>query len=345
MGGKPGRHIKTFDKTKAIQLIKDACDAGAKINASCKELNVSIRTYQRWLLKDNLQYGRSLVKRAPANKLTEAERKKIIDICVSSEYRDLPASQIVPRLADLGCYIASEATFYRVLKQHNLDSHRGKSKPRIARVKPELMACMSNMVWSWDITFLQTTVKGLFYYLYLIMDLYSRKIVGFDIFEQQLAEYSAIVIQEACKIENISASQLILHSDNGSAMKGSTMLATLQKLGVIPSFSRAAVSNDNAYSEALFRTLKYCPQYPIKHFESVGHAKEWVTKFVYWYNNVHLHSGIRFITPNDRHQGLDRKILANRVAVYESAKLLTPNRWSSKIRNWSVINRVYLNNY
>lgn len=176
------------------------------------------------------------------------------------------------------------------------------------------------------------------------MDLYSRKIVGFDVFEEQLAEHSSVVITEAYKIEKINKSQLTLHSDNGSPMKGSTMLATLQKLGIIPSFSRASVSNDNAYSEALFRTLKYCPKYPSKLFENVAQAKTWVTKFVLWYNNVHLHSGIKYVTPNERHQLLDQKILSNRISIYEKARSLHPNRWSKNIRNWSVITSVYLDN-
>jgi transposase InsO family protein len=175
------------------------------------------------------------------------------------------------------------------------------------------------------------------------MDMYSRKIVGFDIFAEQLAEHSAVVVTEACKVENVNKLELILHSDNGGPMKGSTMLATLQNLGIIPSFSRASVSNDNAYSEALFKTLKYCPEYPSKPFETIEQAKAWVTKFVYWYNNIHHHSGIKFVTPSERHNGLDHEILSNRISVYEKARSLNPHRWSGSIRNWSVITKVYLN--
>ena len=204
MGGSPGRLITPFDKKEAINLLEEACNAGARKFQACEILDFSVRTHQRWLRKNNLQDGRSNSNRIPTNKLTEAEKNKIIEISTLPEYRDLAVAQIVPRLADQGYYVASESSFYRVLKEHNLNTYRGKSKPKTIRVKPELVAMQPNSIWSWDITFLQTLVKGVFYYLYLIMDVYSRKIVGFDIFEEQLAEHSAVVITEACKVEGIN---------------------------------------------------------------------------------------------------------------------------------------------
>lgn len=343
MGGSKGRRIAATDKEAAIYLLTEACNTGARKHKACEVLGFTVRSFQRWLKKDNLADGRNYSNRIPGNKLTEVERNKIIEVSTLPEYRDLAIAQIVPTLADQGSYIASESSFYRVLKEHNLNAYRGKSKPKTIRKKPELIAIAPNSLWSWDITYLQTLVKGTFYYLYLIMDIYSRKIVGFDIFEEQAAELASIVMTEACNVEGINESQLTLHSDNGGPMKGGVMLATLQKLGVIPSFSRASVSNDNAYSEALFKTLKYCPEYPSKPFESINHAKAWVTKFVHWYNNIHHHSGIKFVTPNERHQGLDQKILSNRISVYKKARTLNPNRWSKQIRNWSVISSVGLN--
>lgn len=286
MGGTKGRRLTEVNKKGIICLIDEAHTAGARKAEACDVLGFSVRTLQRWQKKDTLVDVKSCSNRIPANKLTEAEINKIIEISTSPEHRDLAVSQIVPKLADQGIYIASESSFYRTLKKHKLNTYRGKSKIKIARIKPELIAIRPNSVWSWDITFLQTDVKGIFFYLYLIMDIYSRKIVGFDIFSEQLAEHSSMVITESCKSEGINKCQLTLHSDNGSPMKGSTMLSTLQKLGIIPSFSRASVSNDNAYSEALFKTLKYCPEYPSKPFESIEQARAWVTKFVYWYNDI-----------------------------------------------------------
>lgn len=156
-------------------------------------------------------------------------------------------------------------------------------------------------------------------------------------------EHSSKLIERICIQENVLKDQLVLHSDNGGAMKGATMLATLQKLGVVPSFSRPRVSDDNPYSESLFKTLKYCPEYPSRPFASLSEASEWVEKFVFWYNNIHLHSGIKFVTPMSRHEGKDKMILKNRKRVYEEAKNKNPNRWSRATRNWDRVEKVLLN--
>jgi len=175
------------------------------------------------------------------------------------------------------------------------------------------------------------------------MDIYSRKIVGYAVHEEQSSEHASKMIDAICKNEGISRDQLTLHSDNGKPMKGATMLATLQKLGVMPSFSRPAVSNDNPFSEALFKTTKYCPQFPSKPFESPLAALGWTKTFVGWYNEEHLHSGIRFVTPGSRHRGEDAEILAKRHAVYKKAKAKRPDRWSGKTRNWRRVGEVFLN--
>lgn len=141
----------------------------------------------------------------------------------------------------------------------------------------------------------------------------------------------------------VNVNGLVLHSDNGGPMKGSTMLATLQRLGVVPSFSRPGVSDDNPFSEALFRTMKYRPGYPGKPFASIEQARAWVTGFVGWYNNSHRHSGIRFVTPDERHSGRDVDILARRAAVYEQARRRRPERWAGSTRNWTPVGAVYLN--
>ncbi|WP_419585727.1 transposase, partial [Thiolapillus sp.] len=170
-------------------------------------------------------------------------------------------------------------------------------------------------------------IVGIFFRLYLIMDIYSRKIVGWEIHENETADHAALLIRKACLAEGISMQDLVLHSDNGSPMKGATMLAMLQRLGIVPSFSRPSVSNDNPYSESLFGTMKYTPAYPSKPFESLDAAREWVSEFVHWYNEEHRHSGIQFVTPAQRHSGAEKLILMNRKVVYESAKQRNPERW------------------
>ena len=280
---------------------------------------------------------------APANKLTDDEKQKILNIANSKEFADKSPAQIVPTLADRGEYVASESSFYRILKAEGLNAHRGKAKPATKSKPDELKATGPNQVYSWDITFLKTEVLGVFLYLYFVMDVYSRKIVGFRVHENQSADRAATMMESICRAEGVKKDQLTLHSDNGGPMKGATMLATLQRLGVMPSFSRPCVSDDNPDSEALFKTTKYCPMYPSKPFSDVSEALAWVKRFVYWYNEEHLHSGIKFVTPGSRHRGEDRKILDQRKEVYEEAKKRHPNRWSKNTRNWDHIAEVSLN--
>ena len=250
----------------------------------------------------------------------------------------------MPLLADKGRYIASESTFYRILKEEGQLTHRQRCRPATAANKPTaLVAVQPNEIYSWDITYLPTMVKGVFLYLYLMMDVYSRKIVGWQVYDCESAEHAAHLLIDVCEREGVTKEQVTLHSDNGSPMKGATMLATLQQLGVIPSFSRPSVSNDNPYSESLFKTLKYRPDYPLVCFANLDVARAWVEGFVGWYNDEHLHSGIQFVTPAQRHRGEDREILAKRHELYLQARAKNPSRWSGNTRNWEPVTRVLLN--
>jgi len=181
------------------------------------------------------------------------------------------------------------------------------------------------------------------FYLYMVEDVWSRKVVGWEVHAEENMEFSSRLITKICEMLGIDPDGIILHADNGGPMKGSTMLATLQRLGLIPSFSRPSVSNDNPFSESLFRTMKYRPEYPSRPFASLEEARAWVAEFVEWYNTQHLHSGIRFVTPDDRHHGREFEILAGRRAVYERARQRHPNRWSQGTRNWTPIEKVCLN--
>ena len=177
----------------------------------------------------------------------------------------------------------------------------------------------------------------------MVIDIYSRKIIDWELEHFESSETAARMMNRASLIEKVEPAQLFIHSDNGGPMKGATMIATLKKLGVIPSFSRPNVSNDNAYSESLFRTLKYRPTYPSRAFRSIEDANLWVTSFVHWYNHEHLHSGIKFVTPASRHNLDDTKILEIRKKTYEDAKQKKPNRWLRGTRNWEPISMVFLN--
>lgn len=322
-------------------IIEEAIAHGCRRYIACDDLGVNVKTFKRW--KMDTEDKRKGPKTTPANKLTEEEKENIVTTSTSKEFMDLPPCQIVPGLADKGVYIASESSFYRVLKANKLLEHRGKSKKASNHRPVPLIATRPNQIYSWDITFLRGPIAGQFYYLYMFMDIFSRKIVGYEVHEDESMIKSSSLIEKICKDEDVKKGDLTLHSDNGGAMKGATMLATLQKLGIVPSFSRPRVSDDNPYSESLFKTVKYCPSYPDRPFESLESAIDWVNDFVNWYNNKHLHSGIKFVTPNDRHEGRDKEILKRRKVVYETAKLKNPNRWSKETRDWNRIEKVNLN--
>lgn len=326
-----------------LDLIDEAVRSGARLRAAAKVLGLRERTIQRWRKEGAREDLRKGPLAAPAHKLSAQEREEVLRICHAPEYRDLSPKQIVPLLADEGRFVASESTFYRILRQEGELTHRQSSRPASTHKPREHVATGPCQVWSWDITYLRSSVRGVFYYLYLFLDVWSRKIVAAHVFESEAAEHSAHLFAQACRELSPDPAQLVLHADNGGPMKGSTMLATLQRLGVVPSFSRPRVSDDNPFSEALFRTLKYRPQYPSKPFESLSEAQSWVDSFTRWYNSEHLHSAIRFVTPDDRHFGREIEILEQRKRVYEQAKSRSPRRWSRSTRNWSPVEKVVLN--
>lgn len=338
--------ISVSDRKLAISLIQEATEAGARERLACEELGLTQRTLQRWRSHGVREDARPHAKRKPpANKLSDSEQQHIIEVINQPKFKSLPPSQIVPKLADQGTYLASESTFYRIMHKHKQQVHRGRSNRPTSKPLTSHRATGPNQVWMWDITWLAGPVKGLFFYLYLILDLYSRKIVGWEIWEEESAEYASQLIRRTVLSEQcvMRKEPLVLHSDNGSPMKGSTLLETLYSLGITPSRSRPRVSNDNPYAESIFRTCKYRPEYPTKGFEDRDEAREWVLRFVRWYNTEHQHSGLKFLTPSQRHQGLAERIFENRQQVYEAAKAKHPNRWTGNTRNWSLDDEVWLN--
>lgn len=337
--------ISAPDREKALTLINEAMSSGARLGPACDELGITPRTYQRWSKgPDSTEDKRPTAKRpVPKNKLSEEEKTKVLQVINSPVYADLAPTQIVPRLADKGIYLASESTIYRILRQVKQDTHRLKTKEPIRKGPATHLATGPNQVWTWDITWLSGPVKGIYFKLYLILDMFSRLIVGAEVWETESAAYSQALVKRALLDQKILGRPLILHSDNGSPMKAATFLATLEKLGVQSSFSRPRVSNDNPYSESLFKTMKYVPQYPAYGFADLEGARKWVKKFVDWYNKEHLHSGISYLTPFQRHHGLGQLILDNRKRVYAQARQKYPERWSKGIRKWELPSYVSLN--
>lgn len=334
------------ERQQQMQLIAEAVAAGARQASACRIVGLSARTLQRWQNDGDsgIDRRRSRVYE-PAHKLSEAERAELLAVANSAEFAHLPPSQIVPRLADRGEYKASESTFYRVLRAAGQTAHRRAERPATPRSAPSaLCAVAPNQLYSWDITYLATPVKGRFFYLYLFMDVFSRKIVGWQVHDAECNVLASDLMRDIAAREKLASGQVVLHSDNGGPMKGATMLATLQKLGVAPSYSRPSVSNDNPYSEALFKTLKYRPGYPTQPFQDLTAARQWVGGFVDWYNHEHRHSGISFVTPDERHAGRDRALLQQRRAVYAAAKARHPPRWGNRnTRQWAHKPAVHLN--
>lgn len=338
--------ISSPDRQTAVALINEVVTSGARRAKACTELQISDRTLRRWIQDGQVHPDqRPLAARPePANKLSEAERATVLEVCNSKEFSSLPPSQIVPKLADQGRYLASESSFYRILRADWLQHHRGRAKPPVRRKPPtSYKASAPCEVWTWDITWMPGPVAGMFFYLYLIVDIFSRKIVGWEVHEREGAELAAVLIRQAVLAEGCIARPLVLHADNGSPMKGATMKVTMEKLGITASYSRPRVSNDNPFSEALFRTCKYRPDWPTKGFATKAEAQAWVKSFASWYNDAHLHSAIRFVTPGARHAGHDRATLASRASLYANARAQNPERWSGKSRNWQPAGPVWLN--
>jgi putative transposase len=247
---------------RAIPACGLGVNAGARQFMACRTLKLSSRTYRRWTVANDVRTDQRPFADCPEprSKLTQEEHQALLDICNCEKFASLPPSQIVPLLADQGDYLASESSFYRILRAAGQQHHRGRAKAPTRRKPPtSYQATGPCQVWTWDITWMPGPILGMFYYLYLIVDIYSRKIVAWEVHDRESAELAAALVTQAVWAEGCSLKPLVLHADNGSPMKGATMKATLEKLGIAASYGRPRVSNDNPFSEALFRTFKYRP--------------------------------------------------------------------------------------
>jgi transposase InsO family protein len=341
--------IRLEDRQHIAQHIEQAHAAGARLEPACALVGIDVRTLQRWKAGGGLARGDrrpQAVHPTPAHAFSSAERAQILQVANEPRFADVPPARIVPMLADEGVYVASESSFHRVLRAEGQTTHRGRAKaPQAARPPSTHVATGPNEVWCWDMTFLPTQVAGVWLYLYVILDLYSRKIVGFEVHESDSAEHAAHLVRRTALAEGIHAALLkpVLHGDNGATLKATTVLAMLYWLGIRPSYSRPRVSDDNAYAEALFRTAKYRPEFPARGFGSLEEARAWAAQFAHWYNVLHRHSGIGYVTPAQRHAGEDHAILSARHELYTNARECNPRRWSGHTRNWTPVGAVTLN--
>lgn len=341
--------IRLDDRQAMAQAIAQAHGAGARLKPACALAGIDVRTLQRWKAGAGLvdgdrrpQAGRP----RPAHALTEAERAEVMRLANEPRFAEVPPARLVPMLADEGVYVASESSFHRVLRAHGQTQHRGRARAPERRRPPSThLATAPNQVWCWDMTFLPAQVVGQWFYLYLILDLYSRKVVGFEVHDGDSSHHASHLVRRTALAECVlgALAKPVLHGDNGATLKATTVLAMLHWLGIEPSYSRPRVSDDNAYAEALFRTAKYRPTFPPEGFATLDEARAWAAEFVRWYNTEHRHSGIGYVTPAQRHRGEDRAILMARHELYLSARERHPRRWSRHTRDWTPVHAVALN--
>ena len=261
--------------------------------------------------------------------LTEDEQQAILDVLHSDRFADLAPAEVWATLLDEGVYLGSISTFYRLLRQAGEVRERRAQATHPAKVKPELVANWPNAVWSWDITKLRGPAKWTYYYLYVILDIFSRYVVGWMVASRESAALAEVLIRQTCAKQGIDRDQLTIHADRGSSMTSKPVAFLLADLGVVQSHSRPHVSNDNPFSEAQFKTLKYRPDFPGR-FASIEDARKHCQVFFGWYNDEHRHTGLGLHTPADVHYGLAGAIRDKRAGVLDTAYAAHPERFVRK---------------
>ena len=277
------------DRRAFARDITQAHAAGARLRPACEVAGIERRTLQRWQAHEGLTAGDGrpqAVRPTPSHALSQDERARLLAVANEPRFAAVPPARIVPMLADEGVYLASESST-RVLRAQGQTAHRGRAKaPKAVRPPTTHVAAAPRQVWCWDMTYLPAQVLGRWFHLYLILDLYSRKIVGWEVHDSDHADHAAHLVRRTALAEGIASlvAKPVLHGDNGSTLKATTVLAMLNWLGVKPSYSRPRVSDDNAYAESLFRTAKYRPEFSAKGFADLEAARAWADGFVRWYN-------------------------------------------------------------
>ncbi len=336
--------ISIPDRQAAVALINEAVANGSRQCLACREVGSTLRPVERWVKDGVVVTDRrpTAVRRRPSNPLSGEERAAVLRVANEPRFASLPPTQIVPPLADEGRDLAAESSFYRLLRAENQRGHRGRARARHPRAVPRHCATRPHQLYAWDITDLPGPIQGMCCFLYLVLDVYSRKIVAHEVHAQASAAHAATLIEQAVHREGVPHGVLVVHQDNGSPMKGSTYLAKLADLGIRPSYSRPGVSDDNADAESLCRRCKYRPECPGA-CATLDETRQWMLRFTRWYHHEHKHRHLKFVSLAQRHRRDDAAIFAQRTAVYQQARANHPAHWSGNIRHWSLPNEVWLN--
>jgi transposase InsO family protein len=332
--------IAAEDRVAVVALLQEGLSRGASAKAIAGLFGLATRTLRRWgvVIRSEGFSGdrRKGSQRHVAHRFSREERQTVLSTVKDPRFADLTPSQMVAILAEEGLYVGSESTIYRILCQEGLLNHRGRTRPpREPREPPMLEATGIHQVLAWDITLLPGPVKGQFFYLYMVMDVWSRRILGVEVHDRECGKLVKDCFERVSRDEGISSgSTAILHADNGAPMRSYTLAAKMAELGISLSFSRPQVSNDNAYVESWFCTMKYHQSYPVRRFRDLLSVRAWVDGFVDWYNPEQHHSGIKYVTPNQRHYGEADAICSVRQRTYEQARQEDPRRWVRQPRDW-----------
>lgn len=312
-----------------------------KVQESCDVLGMPRASYYRSISPPKEREPREPVR--PSNALSEEERQRVLDVLHSERYIDCPPAAVFHSLLDKGVYLASERTMYRILADNNEVKERRAQRRHPQYGKPELIATAPNQVWCWDITKIKGPVKWLYFHLYVMLDIFSRCVVGWTLAPKESGSMASQLIEETCAKQGIQPGQLTIHSDRGPAMQSGPVVHLHARLGIIKSNSRPHVSNDNPFSESQFKTLKYRPGFPDR-FGSYEDARIFCEGFFPWYNNEHYHSAIAFLTPADVHYGRADEILAARQAKMMKVYAANPDRFINGPPKPTVLERaVYIN--
>lgn len=323
-----------------MRLIDEAVADGARLKPACHTVEISFKSYLRWRSGKFVDLRKGAAKTVP-RKLSEEEIEIFYQTANEVRFRDMTPEQIVAILAEEGIWLGSARTLYRILKKKQALVPRSESKSGTGtRKPPELTATGPNQVWSWDMTWLKSKVSGLFYFAYVIIDIFSRKIVGWSIEDREDAELAQKLFRRV--IRDLRVVPEFVHADNGGAMKGYTLVSFLYALNIGLTYSRPRVSDDNPFIESFFKTLKYNVGYP-KHFSDETAARQWFARFIHWYNTEHRHSGIEYVTPEQRHSGDHLEILAKRQQTVQLAAQRNPQRFVRGPRRFDPLLAVTLN--
>ena len=323
-----------------MRFINEAVVDGARVKIACQTLEISFRSYLRWKA-GKLQDGRKGAAKTVPRKLSEAEREDFYQQANTSRFRDMNPGQIVAILCEEGTYHGSDRTLYRIFTDKKALASRTESrKPGPGKKPPELVATGPNQVWCWDITWLRTDVKGFFYYAYVVIDVFSRAIVGWSIEDCESPDHAQKLFERI--ITKLGIKPQFVHADNGGPMRGVSLVAFLTELQVGLTHSRPRVSDDNPYIESFFRTVKYHVSFP-SNFPSLQGARDWLALFIDWYNTQHRHSGIGYVTPLQKHHGLDIQLLESRQETLNMAARAHPERFVRGPKTVAQPRVVYLN--